>query len=99
MGQHSVTEHFLYMHMCRHIFFQVIAFGFSSIVPSVLILFVGFVGFDHGRHGRRKWVKPGFGHEKEGGNHMESTQDIRCNLFFLHFYEMLTEMLNAIRRS
>ena len=32
----------------------------GSIVPSVLILFVGFVGFDPGRHGRRKWVKPGF---------------------------------------
>lgn len=40
-----------------------------------------------------KMGKTGIWSPKKCGTHMESTQDIRCILFFLHFYEML----NAIR--
>ena len=29
MGQHSVTDRFLYIHTCRHIFFQAFAFGLT----------------------------------------------------------------------
>lgn len=69
----------------------------GSIVPSVLILFVGFVGFDHGRHGRRTWVKPGFWSRKKVGirwNQLRTfdASDFPMSLFhmiptfFLHFY-------------